>query len=294
MTMRRSRSKIIFDIVNALFLGVVAASSLFIFIHILALSLSDNTAIIANEVALLPRGFNFESYRLILSDFRFWNAFGISIQRVLLGILVNMTMIIITAYPLSKTKRQFKMRNIYMIFFFITSLFSGGIIAQFVLLNDLGLLNTIWSLVLPTAVPVFNIILMLNFYRQIPPEIIESAEIDGANEWQKLVRIIIPLAKPAIATVLLFTIVGHWNSWFDGLLFSTSITSYPLQSYLQTVIIKMDFSSTGITDPDLIAMLSNISVKSAQIIIAMIPVLLVYPFVQRFFITGIVIGSVKE
>lgn len=292
--MKRSLSKKIFDVVNAVFLGAVAIACLSVFIHVLALSLSENDAIVSNEVMLLPKGFNLESYRIILEDGRFWHAFGISIQRVILGIIVNMSIIILTAYPLSKTKQEFRFRNAYMIYFFITALFSGGIIAQFVLLNDLGLLNTVWSLVLPTAVPVFNIILMLNFYRHIPKEILESAEIDGASEIQKLIHIVIPLARPAIATVLLFTIVGHWNSWFDGLLFSTSIHSYPLQSYLQTVIIKMDFSQTGITDPDLIAMLSNISVKSAQIIIAMIPVLAVYPFVQRYFISGIVIGSVKE
>jgi putative aldouronate transport system permease protein len=292
--MKKSNSRIAFEIFNYIFLGLVGIVCLALFIHIVALSLSDNTAIVANQVKLIPKGFNVESYKIILNDTRFWNSFMISVERVFVGIVVNMYMVIFIAYPLSKSTSAMKSRNFYMIFFFITALFSGGIIAQFVLLNDLNLLNTVWSLVLPTAVPVFSVILMMNFYKQIPKEILESAKIDGANEWQVLLKILVPLSKPAIATILLFTVVGHWNSWFDGLLFSTTIDRYPLQSYLQTVVIRMDFNSAGINNPELIALLSNISVKSAQIIIAMIPVLLIYPFLQRYFISGIVIGSVKE
>ncbi len=292
--MKKSKGKITFDVINYGFLGSVGLMFIALFVHIIALSFSDNAAIMANQVGLIPVGFNLESYRIILNDTRFWSSFMISVQRVALGVTVNMTMIVFCAYPLSKTIKKFRLRNFYIGFFFITAIFSGGIIAQFVLLNDLNLLNTILSLVLPTAVPFFNVILMMNFIKQIPPEIFESAEMDGASEWQKLFLIVLPLSKPVIATLVLFTIVGHWNSWFDGLLFSTSINYYPLQSYLQTIIIKMDFNSAGITDPELINSLSSISVQCAQIIVAMIPVLIVYPFIQRYFMTGLVLGSVKE
>lgn len=292
--MRRSIPKKLFDLFNHLFLGGIALICVLLFMHIIAISLSNNTAIVANEVKLFPVGFNLKAYELLLKESRFWNAFFISIKRVVLGVAINMSMVILIAYPLSKYKKEFRLRNFYMWFFFITGLFSGGIIPMFVLLNSLHLLNTIWALVLPTAVPVFNVILMLNFFRQIPKELLEAAEMDGCGEFQKLFKIVLPLSTPVIATVLLFTIVGHWNSWFDGLLFSTTLDAYPLQSYLQTVVIKMDFSSVGITDPEVITLLSNKSMKTAQIIIGMIPVLIIYPFIQRYFITGIVLGSVKE
>jgi putative aldouronate transport system permease protein len=294
MKYRLSRGQKIFNIINITVLSLVCLFVILLFLHILALSFSDNTAIVSNQVRFLPVGFHIESYKMLFSDQRFLLAFWISIKRVLIGVSVNMLMIILIAYPLSKHRKEFKMRNIYMWYFFITALFSGGIISMFVLLNDLNMLNTIWSLVLPTSVPVFNVILVLNFFRQLPKEIFESAEIDGANEFQKLIRIALPISKPVLATVLLFSVVGHWNSWFDGILFSTTIDAYPLQSYLQTIVIREDYASAGITDPDSIAMLSNTSMKTAQIIVGMIPVLLLYPFLQRYFMSGIVLGSVKE
>mgnify|MGYP000867141154 FL=1 len=294
MNHKKSKSRIAFNIVNYLILGLVSIFAISLFVHIIALSLSDNTAIVSNKVTFLPVGFNLDAYKMLFKDTRFWNAFWISIQRVAIGVSINMILIVLIAYPLSKYRRQFKMRNVYMWFFFITALFSGGIIPMFVLLNDLSMLNTIWALVLPTAVPVFNVILVLNFFRQLPKEIFEAAEIDGATEFQKLFKIALPISKPVLATVLLFSIVGHWNSWFDGILFSTSIDAYPLQSYLQTIVIRQDYASAGITDPDSIAQLSNVSMKTAQIIVGMIPVLMIYPFLQRFFMSGITLGSVKE
>jgi len=289
-----SKSRIVFNVFNYAILGISSLIAILLFVHIVALSFSDNTAIVSNQVRFLPVGFNVEAYKMLFQDTRFWRAFGISVRRVIIGVSINMTMIVLIAYPLSKYTHQFRMRNIYMWFFFITALFSGGIIPMFVLLNDMSLLNTVWALVLPTAVPVFNVILVLNFFRQLPQEIFEAAEMDGANEFQKLFRVALPISKPVLATVLLFSIVGHWNSWFDGILFSTTIDAYPLQSYLQTIVIRQDFASAGITDPDSIAQLSNISMKTAQIIIGMVPVLMIYPLLQRYFMTGIVLGSVKE
>lgn len=294
MKVKASKSRIVFNTINIMVLGSVSLFAILLFVHVIALSLSDNTAIVSNQVRFLPVGLNIEAYKMLLQDTRFWSAFWISIKRVAIGVSINMLMIVLIGYPLSKYTKQFRSRNIYMWFFFITALFSGGIIPMFVLLNDLNMLNTIWALVLPTAVPVFNVILVLNFFRQLPKEIFEAAEIDGCNEFQKLFRIALPISKPVLATVLLFSIVGHWNSWFDGILFSTTIDAYPLQSYLQTIVIRQDFASAGVTDPESIAMLSNISMKTAQIIVGMIPVLLVYPFLQKYFMSGIVLGSVKE
>ncbi len=287
-------SVIVFRVVNTIFLGGTALICIVLFLHILALSLSNNDAIISNEVGLIPVGFTASAYKTLLRNTMFWRSFLRSVLRVLLGLVVNMLLVILCAYPLSKYSEKFAGRNFYMWFFFITALFSGGVIPLYVVINELQLMDTLWALVLPTGVSVFNIILLLNFLRQLPKEMLEAADLDGANELVKMFFIAVPCSLPSIATITLFTIVGHWNSWFDGMLFSTSINSYPLQSYLQTIVIQQNFSAAGITDPDAIAELSNTTMKTAQIIVAMIPVLIIYPFFQKFFMSGIVLGSVKE
>ena len=287
-------SVIVFRVVNTIFLGGTALICIVLFLHILALSLSNNDAIISNEVGLIPVGFTASAYKTLLRNTMFWRSFLRSVLRVLLGLVVNMLLVILCAYPLSKYSEKFAGRTFYMWFFFITALFSGGVIPLYVVINELQLMDTLWALVLPTGVSVFNIILLLNFLRQLPKEMLEAADLDGANELVKMFFIAVPCSLPSIATITLFTIVGHWNSWFDGMLFSTSINSYPLQSYLQTIVIQQNFSAAGITDPDAIAELSNTTMKTAQIIVAMIPVLIIYPFFQKFFMSGIVLGSVKE
>ncbi len=163
------------------------------------------------------------------------------------------------------------------------------------LVQRLNLVDTIWALVLPTAVDVFNVVLMINFFRQIPNELEEAAFVDGAGYLRTLVQIFIPCSLPAIATLGLFTVVFHWNSWFDGLLYINQVENYPLQSYLQTVIVSLDFSSGSVGSGDyaLIRELSDRTVKAAQIIIATIPILCIYPFLQKYFVSGIVVGGVK-
>lgn len=218
-----------------------------------------------------------------------------SVVRVILGAGLNLLMIVVLAYPLSKEKKDFRWRNIYVWFFFFTSLFNGGLIPNYMLLNQLKMLNTIWALVLPCAVHVFNMILMLNFYRQLPREMEEAAFIDGAGQWRTLLNIYIPCSLPSIATLALFSVVNHWNAWFDGLIYMNDASNYPLQSYLQTVIIGLDITS-GNFDPndfERIKELSSRTITAAQIIIATLPVLLIYPFLQKYFVTGIVLGSVK-
>ena len=156
----------------------------------------------------------------------------------------------------------------------------------------MGLLDSIWVLILPGAVTMWDIIIMMNFFRGLPPELSEAATVDGASHWDILWRIYVPLSAPALATITLFATVMHWNSWFDGLVFMKSPSNYPLQTYLQTTILGRDFSEL-IRDPLAFAMLSERSVKSAQIILAMIPVLAIYPFLQRYFVKGLTLGSIK-
>ncbi|MNR21163.1 Inner membrane ABC transporter permease protein YcjP [compost metagenome] len=155
-------------------------------------------------------------------------------------------------------------------------------------------MDTIWALVLPTAVPVFNVILLLNFFRSLPKELEEAAFIDGAGHWTTAWRIYVPLSLPALATTTLFATVSHWNSWFDGLIFMNSAEHYPLQSYLQTIVVQQDITKMAATDLSQLLNINEQTAKAAQIFLGALPILLVYPFLQRFFIKGIVMGSVKE
>lgn len=292
--MYKSKSVAVFTVFNFIFLTFIALTCVVPFINIIAISLSKNSAVAANFVKLWPVHFTTYAYEYILNTPSFWRAFIVSLERVLVGGTVNLVLIILTAYPLSKEKRQFRHRTIYAWFFFFTMLFSGGLIPLYVLMLELKLLDTVWALVLPMALPVFNMILMLSFFRQVPKELEEAAFIDGAKHFRVLWSVYIPCSVPSIATIALFTIVWHWNAWFDGLIFMNSTEHYPLQSYLVTVITGLNFNKAiSAGDYDRMKLLSDRTLKASQIIIATIPVLMVYPFLQRYFITGIVLGSVK-
>ena len=289
----KSKGKIIFDIFNYTFLIILCLLCLFPIIHVAAVSFSKSSAATAGMVKLLPVGFNTKSYSYVLKRPEFMRSMIVSFKRVIIGSFVNMFLTILIAYPLSKEKHEFKWRNFYMWFFFITMLFSGGLIPWYMVIKKLGLLNSIWALILPGAVPVYNIILLVNFFRQLPKELEEAAFLDGAGYWTTLWKIYVPTSLPALATITLFTVVNHWNSWFDGLILMNSPEKYPLQSYLQTVVIQRDLSLVSSADINSLAEVSDRTVKSAQIFMGALPILCVYPFLQKYFVKGIVLGSVK-
>ncbi|WP_375546970.1 carbohydrate ABC transporter permease [Paenibacillus sp.] len=263
-------------------------------IHILAISFSSGNAAAAGKVTLWPVDFTTAAYDNVFGKPEYLRAFWVSIKRVVLGTSVSMLLTIVTAYPLSKDTSQFRLRTWYAWVFVFTILFSGGLVPMYLTVKSLGMLDTIWALVLPGAVPVFNVILLLNFYRNLPKELEESSRIDGASHFTTLWKIYVPLSLPALATTGLFTIVGHWNSWFDGILYMNHPENYPLQSFLQTIIIKNDFRFLKAENVELMIKLSDRTSRAAQIFVAAFPILIVYPFLQRFFIKGIVMGSVKE
>ncbi|GLX70576.1 carbohydrate ABC transporter permease [Paenibacillus glycanilyticus] len=284
----------IFNIGNALFLILLSFLCLFPLINILAVSLSSSTAASAGEVSLWPVDFTWQSYNFVIQKPEFLRSLGISVERVLLGTTLNMLLTITLAYPLSKESSQFTGRLFYVWFFVLTMLVSGGLIPWYIIIQKLNLLGTIGALILPGAVNVFNAVLLLNFYRGLPRELEEAAFVDGAGYWRILWGIYVPLSMPAIATLILFSMVGHWNSWFDGLILMNSPEKYPLQSYLQTVVINRDLSLVSMADATSLGDISDRTLKSAQIFLAALPIICVYPFLQRFFIKGVVVGSVKE
>lgn len=262
-------------------------------LNTLAISFSNNSAVNANQVGILPVGFTLSSYKKLLEDNQFWRSAWISVLRVVLGTGLNMLMMILLAYPLSRSKNRFASRDIYMKLIIFAMLFNGGLIPGYIIVSKLHLLNTIWALVLPGAVPVFNVILLMNFMKGLPEALEEAAVIDGASEWTILTRVVLPISKPGLATMALFCIVGHWNDYFQGLIYMRTPSKYPLQTYIQQLTIDV----SQITDTQQLIYLMTISTRTlnaAKIVVATVPLLVIYPFLQRYFVTGIVIGAVKE
>lgn len=261
-------------------------------LNTLAISFSNNSAVNANQVGILPVGFTLSSYKKLLEDNQFWRSAWISVLRVVLGTGLNMLMTILLAYPLSKSKNRFASRDIYLKLVIFAMLFNGGLIPGYIIVSKLHLLNTIWALVLPGAVPVFNVILLMNFMKGLPEALEEAAVIDGASEWTILTRVVLPISKPGLATMALFCIVGHWNDYFQGLIYMRTPSKYPLQTYIQQLTIDV----SQIDDPQQLLYFMTISTRTlnaAKIVVATVPLLVIYPFLQRYFVTGIVIGAVK-
>ncbi|RAV15306.1 carbohydrate ABC transporter permease [Paenibacillus contaminans] len=293
MVERPTLSRKAFIALNYTALTVLSLLCLLPLVHMLAISLSSSTAAGAGMVKLWPIEFNTKAYEYVLQKDQFLDSLLISVKRVLLGTSLNLLLIVLCAYPLSKEVKAFKLRTVYVWLFFITILFGGGLIPTYMVIQSTGLLNSIWALIIPNAVPVFSVVLMLNFFRGLPRELEESAFIDGAGHFTIMWKIFVPLSLPALATLTLFSIVGHWNAWFDGIIYMNTPTKYPLQSYLQTAVIQEDLAAMSVNDQKLIKEISNKTFRAAQLFLGALPVLLVYPFLQRFFISGIVMGSVK-
>ncbi|SFL22096.1 putative aldouronate transport system permease protein [Paenibacillus sp. 1_12] len=262
--------------------------------HMVVLSFSDKSAAAGGLVTFYPIGFTLTPYEYILQDQRFFNSFLISIQRVLLGGALNFILTVLAAYPLSKERSEFPARNKLMWIFVFTMMFNGGLIPWYMTVKMTGIMDTVWALVLPTAVPVFNVILLMNFFRGIGKEVGEAATMDGAGPFATLFRIYIPMSTAAIATVTLFSIVHHWNSFFDGMVLINDQNRQPLQTYIRSLVISPLLSNMSSIDMEELMKLSEKTFSAAKIVVTMVPVLMVYPFLQKYFVTGISLGSVKE
>lgn len=283
----------IFDFIVTLLLFLLGLLCLLPLLHVLALSFSSKNAAVAGRVAFLPVEFTLASYEYLITDSRFFQAFLVSVCRVVLGGTLNLVCTVLMAYPLSLEKEEFPARNIYMWFTIFCMLFGAPLVPWYFVIKSTRLLNSIWALVIPTAVPVYNVILLMNFFRNQPKAIKESAKIDGINQLQMMTMMCVPLAKPALASVTLFSIVGHWNNFFDGMLLINTPSKVPLQTYIQSLAINMSDTSKMSTE-QLINMMSQRTFNSAKIVVATVPILIIYPFMQKYFVTGITLGSVKE
>ena len=274
-------------------LGVLCVLPL---LNIIALSFSSRNMVNARMVTFWPKQFTVSSYAYMLEKSGLMPAVLITLKRVVLGLVVNMLMTIIVAYPLSKTKEAFRSRKYYVGFFLFTMIFNGGLIPTYLVVKELRMLDTIWVLILPNAVTMYYVLLMLNFFRGLPSSIEEAAIVDGCNQWQTMVKIYLPLSLPSLATIALFIVVGHWNEWFDGMIYNNKSTNYPLMTFLQYQIINFktsDLRPEQIAANPSLADLDGRAIKSAGIVLCTLPILCLYPFLQRYFVTGIVVGSVK-
>ena len=284
-----------FVVFNFIFLTLASLTCILPFIHLLALSFSSSSAVAAGRVGFWPIEPTLSAYEFALRGGKFVTALWVSVKRVLLGVSVNLVLMVLTAYPLSKPREKLAFRNIYMGFFVVTMILNGGLIPTYVLVVRLGLLNSLWALILPGALPVYNMVILMNFIRGLPEEIEEAALIDGANPIVCLVKVLLPLLAPSLATVGLFSIVGHWNDWFSGLIYMQDSARYPLQTYLQTLlrdfeeILRMaqgDYSQ-------ILSMMNARTGRAAQLFLGALPILAIYPLLQKHFTTGLVLGSVK-
>ncbi len=281
----------IFSAFNYVLLGVISILCLLPMYHLLMVSLSSAAPANAGLVSLWPVDFSFDAYARTFENKNFLTSLNVSVQRTLLGTALALVVNATAAYALSKDNRMFRGRTIYMWYFVVTMLFSGGLIPSYILILKLGLMNNLMALILPGLVAVYNLILMLNFFRNVPKELEEAAFIDGAGHLRTFFSVYLPISLPSIATIALFTMVGHWNAYFDGLIYMKTAEKLPLASFMQTIIVAEDM--TGF-DVSVVVNKAQRTIKAAQIFIGALPILLVYPFLQRFFVKGVVIGAVKE
>ena len=264
-------------------------------LHTVAISFSDQAKAAAGEVMFWPNGFSLNSYAKLLQEGSFLEAFWVSIQRVFLAIAISVSITILSAYALSKSPQVFRGRNIYLWVLVFAMLFNAGTIPWYMAIRTAGLLDTIWALVLPCAVSAYNIILMMNFFKGIPSALEEAALVDGAGPWRTLFQIYIPLSKPSIATITLFTVVYHWNNFYDGLVLMSKPNHYPLQTYIYQLTVTVDVRTiTNIDTLKELLKVSGLTLNASKLVVSMVPILLVYPFLQRYFVTGLTLGSVKE
>lgn len=279
----------LFSVINGIILLCLSVVILYPVIYITAVSLSDTASVLQGKVTLLPKGFNFGAYKQVLDDARIPRAYMNTVFYTALGTTINLLFTAIAAYPLAR--KDFFGRKFFMLAIIITMFLNPGIIPNYLIVQELGLIDTVWALVLPNAIWTFELIILKSFYENMSEALREAAVVDGASEYRILFQIVIPLSKPALASIGLFYFMGHWNSFFIPLIYLNDSTMYPLQVVLRDMLIFSDSSNnTNLVDA---AALAPQAMKNATIVLSMIPVLLLYPFAQKYFAKGVMLGSEK-
>jgi putative aldouronate transport system permease protein len=280
-----------FDTVNIVLLSVCVVLCVAPLLHIIAISFSSNRPILAGEVTLFPVELNFQAYARVLGDTTMLKSLGFTVLLTVLYTVICMLMTIAAAYPL--TKSELKGKKFVMVMIVITMFFSGGIIPEYILVKQLHLLDTIWSMILPGMISPFYMIILISFFQSIPKSLEESAELDGSSYFRTLTQIVIPLSMPVLATLSLFYAVGRWNGFMDSLFYITDPNLYPLQLKLYQLIMNSMATDLLQMEGNHVVQIVPESLKAANIMFATVPILIVYPWLQKHFVSGIMVGSVK-
>ncbi|NSW91300.1 MAG: carbohydrate ABC transporter permease [Firmicutes bacterium] len=280
----------IFYAIDYMFIALVICITLYPFVYILSCSISNPAAVAVGKVWLLPKGITFDAYRRVIEDRLVWISYKNTLWYVSVGTTINMLLTTITAYPLSR--KRFSGRNPIMMFISFTMFFSGGMVPTYLLVKNLGLINSRWAIVIPVAISTWNLIIMRTFFEGIPESLYEAATIDGCNDIGILLKIYLSLSKPVMAVMVLFYAVSHWNSYFNAMLYLNKEELYPLQMLLRKILIQYeqsDLMADVMEGRDAVGQ----TIRYATIIISSLPIISVYPFLQKYFVKGVMIGAIK-
>lgn len=294
IALRTSKGDRVFNVIVVVIVTILALIVLLPMINIVACSFSSPKAVSGGKVLLWPVEFTLENYELVLNYKDVWLGYRNTIFYTVAGTLINVFMTLICAYPLSV--KSFSGRSFLNKMFMFTMIFSGGMIANYILMRDLKLLNTIWAILLPGAINVYNVMITRTYIEtSIPLDLEESARIDGCSSFKYFLKFVLPLAKPIIAVIAMYYAVAHWNSYFNAFLYLSNDELYPLQLFLREILLNSQMDTGSITDPDLIAAMQGVSdaLKYVVIVVSTLPLMCIYPFVQKYFVKGVMIGAVK-
>jgi len=281
----------IFDFCNILFMLCLAFITLYPMYNIFIVSISSAEYIYAGAVSFIPKGINFDAYRMVFKNDSIWRSFGNSILYTTVGTAINVVCSAMCAYPLSR--KDFYGRGFFTLFVAVTMFISGGMIPSYLVVNQLRLINTMWAIVLPGAISTYNMIIMRTFFQNLPVSLQESAYLDGANDITILFKVVLPLSMPIIATMTLFYAVGHWNSYFNAMMYINDIDKWPIQVWLRQIIVLSVGGFAGNESLAEFAKVPSDAVKYAVICVSTLPIIVVYPFLQKYFAKGVLLGSVK-
>lgn len=281
-----------FRAVNTVVLALVMLITLYPFVNVIAQSLSAEGYIISGQVNLVPRGFNIETYKVVMADSLFWTNYKNTVIYTVVGTAIAMALTTTFAYALSK--KRLKGRTVFIGMAVFTMFFNGGLIPNYILINTLGMTNSIWAIVLPNAISIFNLLVMKAFFENLPEELEEAASVDGLTTYGIFGRIVLPLSKAVIATMILFYAVSFWNSWFQAFLYMDRAELYPVTVYLRNLIAGATnaASVSGGAGADGLAQVAS-NIQAVTIVLTVLPIVCLYPFLQKYFVSGVMLGSVK-
>jgi putative aldouronate transport system permease protein len=281
----------VFKVVNVSALLMIVFVTFYPFLNMVAQSFSSQGSISAGRVNLIPLGFNIDTYKVVMGDALFWTSYKNTLIYTVVGTLISIVLTTTFAYAISK--RHLKGRNFFIAIAVFTMFFNGGIIPNYVLISSLGMRDTLWAIVLPNAISVFNLLIMKSFFENMPAELEEAGAIDGLTTYGILFRIVLPLSKAVLATMVLFYAVINWNAWFGAFLYLDKSSLFPVTIYLRNMIAgATQATSFGGSSENVTQIAANI--EAVTMVLSVLPILCVYPFVQKYFVSGVMLGSVKQ